>query len=295
MLRGIPGGVAMRGLMSRPIGRLAAAVLRHDLSRVRSAGCALAEGHLDSRVDLGPDSPLHAFGESFNGMAGRLAVFMASHKELTSAVSHELRHPLMRLRFRHTLVREALAPEEREHNLDRMAEDLDLLDRLADELLTYAQLERAEPEVRLERLQVAPWLAALERQAREMAGARGAELALEFRVQVIELRAEPRYLARAVVNLLSNAIRFASRRIRVSVESDASGSRIHVDDDGPGVPPESRERVFEPFWRGDASRDRKGGGFGIGLALVRRIARWHGGEAHVGDSPLGGARFTISW
>jgi len=282
-------------IITRTIGRLAAAVLRRDLSRVREAGCALSEGKLDTRVYLNADSPLHPFGEAFNSMAGRLAVLMASHKELTNAVSHELRHPLMRLRFRHALVREAVSPDERSLNLDRMSEDLDLLDRLADELLTYAQLERAEPEVRLEKLQVAPWLAAIERQGREMVGARGDDLALEFRVGAIELRAEPRYLARAVGNLLSNAIRFASHKIRVTVESDPSGSRIHVDDDGPGVPTGAREQVFEPFWRGDASRDRKAAGFGIGLALVRRIARWHGGDATVGESALGGARFTISW
>lgn len=180
-------------------------------------------------------------------------------------------------------------------NLERMAEDLDVLDRLAEELLTYAQLERAEPQVRLEFFLVALWLATLERQARELAAARGEDLALQFRVNAIEPGAEPRYLARAVGNLLSNAVRFAARRVGVSVESGPDGNRIHVDDDGPGVPVENRERVFEPFWRGDAARERSAGGFGIGLALVRRIARWHGGEASVGESPLGGARFTISW
>lgn len=285
----------MHTVISRTIGRLAVALLRRDLARIRDAGCTFSEGRLDTRVFLGFESPLRDFGESFNAMAGRIAVLMASHKELTNAVSHELRHPLMRLRFRHQLVRDAEAPEERIRNLDRMAEDLDILDRLADELLTYAQLERAEPDVRLEKLQVAPWLAAIERQGREAVIARGGVLALEFRVAAIELRAEPRYLARAVGNLLSNATRHAASRIRVTVESDADGHRIHVDDDGPGVDPECRERVFEPFWRGDGTADRKSGGFGIGLALVRRIARWHGGEAHVEKSALGGARFTIAW
>jgi signal transduction histidine kinase len=70
---------------------------------------------------------------------------------------------------------------------------------------------------------------------------------------------------------------------------------IHVDDDGAGIPPGERDRVFEPFARLDASRTRASGGFGLGLAIVKQVARWHGGEAFVTDSPLGGARVTIAW
>lgn len=279
----------MRQLFDRWFG------FRRDRETLCRALRELGEGRLDARADLPPSSPLHPAAEAFNAMSARVGELVQSHRELTVAVSHEFRHPLMRLRFRHALAREAPDEGERSRNLERMAEDLDALDRLAEELLAYAQLERAGPDVRLERFLVAPWLAALERQARELAVASGEDIALEFRVNAIELAAEPRYLARAVGNLLANAIRFAARRVGVSVESGPDANRIHVDDDGPGVPVENRERVFEPFWRGDAARERSAGGFGIGLALVRRIARWHGGEASVAESPLGGARFTISW
>jgi two-component system, OmpR family, sensor kinase ParS len=70
---------------------------------------------------------------------------------------------------------------------------------------------------------------------------------------------------------------------------------IHVDDDGAGIPAPDRERLFEPFVRLDGSRDRESGGFGLGLAIVRQVARWHGGEASITESPLGGARVTIAW
>jgi signal transduction histidine kinase len=68
-----------------------------------------------------------------------------------------------------------------------------------------------------------------------------------------------------------------------------------VDDDGPGVPPRERERLFEPFTRLEGSRGRDSGGVGLGLAIVKSVAEWHGGEAHISDSPLGGARISISW
>jgi signal transduction histidine kinase len=70
---------------------------------------------------------------------------------------------------------------------------------------------------------------------------------------------------------------------------------IHVDDDGAGIPAPDRERVFEPFARLDQSRDRDSGGFGLGLAIVRQVARWHGGDAFISESPLGGTRVTIAW
>jgi len=70
---------------------------------------------------------------------------------------------------------------------------------------------------------------------------------------------------------------------------------LTVDDDGPGVPPADRERIFEPFIRLDESRDRGTGGTGLGLAIVSRVARWHNGTALATDSPLGGARFVVSW
>jgi two-component system, OmpR family, sensor kinase ParS len=79
------------------------------------------------------------------------------------------------------------------------------------------------------------------------------------------------------------------------VARGASGTVISVDDDGPGVPPAERERLFEPFTRVEGSRGRDSGGMGLGLAIVRSVAEWHGGEASISDSPLGGARVSLRW
>jgi two-component system sensor kinase ParS len=107
---------------------------------------------------------------------------------------------------------------------------------------------------------------------------------------------EPQFMARALLNLLRNAIRYARQRVEVSIEHTDNGRwRLCVDDDGPGIPAADRVRIFEPFTRLDEDRSRATGGFGLGLAIVRRVAEWHHGTVEASDSPLGGARFMLSW
>ena len=97
------------------------------------------------------------------------------------------------------------------------------------------------------------------------------------------------------MNVVRNAARYARSQVRLSVERRDERTVINVDDDGPGVPAEQRERLFEPFTRAEDSRGRDSGGVGLGLAIVKSVAEWHGGEARIGDSPLGGARVSIAW
>jgi signal transduction histidine kinase len=108
------------------------------------------------------------------------------------------------------------------------------------------------------------------------------------------VRGNPALLAAGVRNLLDNALKFTqqSQRVRVAVSSDATAGRITVDDAGAGVPVPERERVFDSFFRGaEARADRPG--FGLGLPILRRVARVHGGDVTLADSPLGGARFEL--
>jgi len=266
-----------------------------DVMVLHRAADAVGDGKFDRPVGLKRSSSLHQLGAAFEIMKERIGRLLSSHKELTNAVSHELRNPIMRLHYRQALAREASTVEDKDRNLDLMRDDLAELDRLADELLTYAKLEHAKPDVQLEPVAVRPWLADLEREAAELLRAQSSNIRLEFQVAADTLQIEPRYMRRAVSNLLSNAVRFAKSRVLVTVGRTEERFVIGVEDDGAGVAPEDRDKIFEPFIRLDESRDRKTGGFGIGLALVRRIAQWHGGEARVESSPLGGARFSITW
>ena len=99
----------------------------------------------------------------------------------------------------------------------------------------------------------------------------------------------------ALRNLLRNAFKYAQQNILVSAELVDEQIRIHVDDDGIGIPEEEREHVFSAFSRLDRSRDRATGGYGLGLAIARRVMELHGGTACAGSAALGGARITLSW
>ena len=104
-----------------------------------------------------------------------------------------------------------------------------------------------------------------------------------------------RLMERVLDNLINNAMRYSQTKIQVSLTLNGSLACLQVDDDGPGIAVDERERVFEPFVRLDPSRDRATGGCGLGLAIVHSIASAMGGHASCESSPLGGARFSLQW
>jgi two-component system sensor kinase ParS len=238
---------------------------------------------------------LRRLADALGGMAEQVGSLLQSHRTLTSAVSHELRTPIARLRFSHSLAREEPTPEGKERFLARMERDIAEIDELTTELLDYAKLERGVPAMHLQSVPTEPWLEDVLAEARNHD--EHAERAIEFRtlVESETVRCEPRYMARAVVNLVRNARTHARTTVLVTLRHEVDRTVIHVDDDGPGIAPAERDRLFEPFERMDRSRDRGSGGFGLGLAIVRQVARWHGGDACIGESPLGGARVSIAW
>jgi two-component system OmpR family sensor kinase len=121
-----------------------------------------------------------------------------------------------------------------------------------------------------------------------------ARLAIDCALGAVNIEADPRLLGRALSNLLRNAQKYATGRIAVAAGRIGGQVTIAVEDDGPGIPDEERERIFEPFYRLDRSRDRATGGFGLGLSIVRKAVLLHGGSVHVERSGLGGARFVVS-
>jgi signal transduction histidine kinase len=261
-----------------------------DLHRLHVAAEEVGAGRFHPSTQVGRFSPLRAFAEAFRAMAGRISALLQSHRTLTNAVSHELRTPLSRLRFSHSLAREEPTAEGKDRYLARMEDDIAEIDGLTTELLDYAKLERGAPVIRQLEVPAHAWLEDVLADARN-----GRAVEIRACIELESLRCEPRYMARAVVNLLRNARKHARSTIAVSLIRDGDRTEIRVDDDGGGIPPSERERLFEPFARMDDSRDRGSGGFGLGLAIVRQVARWHGGDARIADSPLGGARVSISW
>jgi len=228
-------------------------------------------------------------------MKDRISALLGSHCNLTNAISHEFRTPITRLRFRHELAIDAQSMQEKDEQLRAMNTAIDQLDDLSSELLEYARLDREAPALDVAPIDTVAWLNELTEEARDVARAEGRNVDIAFKVEVQSVDGDYRYLSRAAANLLRNAVRYAKQRVELRFERAGGKCALHVDDDGPGIPAAEREHLFEPFTRLDESRDRKSGGFGIGLAIVRQIARWHGGTASISESRLGGARVSLIW
>jgi two-component system sensor histidine kinase RstB len=273
--------------------------LERRLRGLEAAATRIAAGSLETRVpEVGTDS-VGRLAVAFNVMTEHLQRLLSMQRELVRAVSHELRTPVARLRFGLEMVGEAPDAASRGKYLAGMDHDIQELDRLVDEMLVYARLEQGSPalnfqQVMLEALldQVIDELAPLRADVRIERGLW--QPAQDGSGSMVE--AEPRYLHRAVQNLVSNALRHAESRVRVSYTMGTNRCRIDIEDDGPGVPEEAWERIFTtPFLRLDDSRTRASGGHGLGLSIVRRIIYWHGGRALIGRSALGGAQFSLVW
>ena len=266
-----------------------------DLEALRQTARSLGEGNFGARAPAAANVSFELLSETLNGMAERIQRLIATQRELSSAISHELRTPIARLRFALEMLADTDEREERERLWEMMETDLDELDNLIDSSLTYARFERETPELTLAETPIVPWLEEQVENVRVLCGK--LDIALDTSHISPDLKAEfdRKALPFAVRNLLRNAIKYARTRILVSAEPAGDRILVHVDDDGIGIPLEEREHVFNAFTRLDRSRDRTTGGYGLGLAIARLVLELHGGSATAHDSPLGGARFTLEW
>ncbi|TXG01292.1 ATP-binding protein [Massilia arenae] len=245
-------------------------------------------GKLSVRAHLKPSDAVYPLAERINHMAGRIEDLMESQRSLLHSVSHELRTPIARLEFALELLDAKARDPELSRRIAAMEGDLSELNNLVKELLDMSKLDSART------LQGAPVeLDDLLRDCCATLPPSPQEVACELAAGLGTMEVDARLLARAVGNLLRNAQKYAQGRIVLSARRTPDGVEIAVDDDGPGIPLDERDRIFDPFYRLDRSRDRATGGFGLGLSIAQKAVVLHGGTLHVEGSPLGGARFVI--
>ncbi|MFU7547797.1 ATP-binding protein, partial [Pseudomonas paraeruginosa] len=264
------------------------------LETLRLAAQRFGDGDLSSRTRIFRRSDIRTLAEHFNQMADRIEGLISNQRELTNAVSHELRTPISRLSFELEQLNKQIGAEARQELMEDMRADLGELEEMVSELLTYARLEHGAVGSHREIVDAASWLDSVVADVTLEAEAAGITCEISA-CQVEQIRIEPRFMARAVINLLRNAIRHAHSRVEIALLDLGETCQIRVNDDGPGIPADARQKIFEPFSRLDDSRDRSTGGFGLGLAIVRRVAQWHGGHAEALGAPQGGASFRLTW
>lgn len=259
-----PGPLLILALLVVAVGVGAYPVVRRvtrRLESLRSGVEALGSGDLSARVRIEGRDEVARLAESFNAAAERIEGLMSAHRSLLANASHELRTPLARIRMTAALLKERVDPRRKAE----LEQDVAELDALIEEILLASRLDALRDLDSVESVDL------LALAAEECARYEQAELDGE----PVTLEGDPRLLRRLIRNLLENARRHGAPPIELRVSRQADGAEIRVCDHGAGVPAAERERVFEPFYR----RAEATQGAGLGLALVRAIARRHRGDA----------------
>jgi len=265
-----------------------------DLRRLEEAARGFGAGKLSTRANLRKRSNVYALARQFDDMAERIQGSIQHQREMMNGISHELKTPIARLEFGIALLQSPLSDEQRSVRLDALHRDVRELDELVSELLALSRLEQGATHLVLMRVSIGEWLDSVVASVANDVADRQLTLAVHADAAPAHHVCDPRLLARALLNLIRNATRYASNTITLRAEAGPAGAlHLTVEDDGPGIPEPDRARVFEPFLRLDASRDRHTGGFGLGLAIVRRIALVHGGDVRLDAATGGGARFAM--
>jgi signal transduction histidine kinase len=235
--------------------------LTRRIERLRAGVEQLGGGSLGARVPVEGKDEVADLARSFNRAADRIEALVGAQRTLLASASHELRSPLARIR-----VALELMSAERPDLRDRVAGDVAELDALIGELLLASRLHSVEE---LEQREDVDLLG--------LAAEEAARCDAEVEGRPVTVRGDARLLRRLVRNLIENGVRHGGRPVEVHVEAVDGRARLRVCDRGAGVPESEREKIFAPFYRPEgASAD---GGSGLGLALVRQIARRHGGDA----------------
>ncbi len=268
--------------------------MQRKLREVSYALNKMKTGNMSLRLPVEGSDEMATLASSFNNMSDHIQRLIEAQRELMRAVSHELRTPVARIRFGVEMMADEDDYDYRLQQVEQIDKDIEALNTLIDEIMTYAKLEQGMPSIEFEKVNL---FEVLNQVALETEALKTQKIIELHSMPGVVVEAERRYLHRVIQNLVGNAVRYCDNKVLISGGLDQDGQAyVSVEDDGPGIPEVDRARVFEAFARLDDSRTRASGGYGLGLSIVSRIAYWFGGKIHVDQSPsLGGARFIMSW
>jgi signal transduction histidine kinase len=259
------------------------------VERIRQRVAGIGAGELDARVPIPPTrDEIARLAITMNQMLDRLQAAQQAQRQFVADASHELRSPLATLTATLAVADADVSGRAWKDLHDVMASEAARMGTLVENLLLLARADdqglRIVPvEVDLDDL--------LEEEARRLRTASGLRVITE--IEPVRVLGDRQKLSQLLRNLIDNASRYAGSTVRLGLELVGEVAVITVDDDGPGIPPSDRERVFERFVRLDESRDRASGGAGLGLPIVLEVVRGHGGAVAVTSNPDGGCRVIV--
>lgn len=284
-------GVPVAVLVVAAITWAAAGRALRPVEAIRAEVAEIGAGALERRVpEPATRDEVGRLATTMNDMLGRLEQASVRQRQFVSDTSHELRSPLASLRQTAEVARvhpDALEPGEL---TEAVLEETARMQHLVEQMLVLTRTEEGAAARRRSDVDVDDLVLGEARRVRR----ERSDLEVDAAdVGPARVHADQPALAQVVRNLVDNAVRHAEGRVRLACGVDGDAVLVTVDDDGRGVAPDDRGRVFERFVRLDEARSRDAGGSGLGLAIVREIARAHGGDAWVEDAALGGARFVV--
>jgi signal transduction histidine kinase len=288
LYRGLWVGVPLGVIVTAVIAGLATRRALRPVSVITDLAATIDAGATEMRVPVpDTDDEIEHLARTVNEMLDRIAAGRTAQRQFTSDAAHELRTPLMALQGEIELA--LRAPDGADaaflHRLEALG---DRLARRVDDLVLLSTLDE-EPPLDLRSVDL-PDIVRAEAAAMPPGGDAPA---IEIVGEGVQAMVDERLMSRALRNLMANACRHAEHVVRVETVTQDGSTWIHVDDDGPGVAADDRDVIMRRFGRLDQARDSDRGGAGLGLAIVSSVARAHGGEVVVGDSPLGGARVSL--
>jgi two-component system, OmpR family, sensor kinase len=267
--------------------------LTRDLRALEKAAACFGNKNWVFDSHIKPRSQIYALAETFRKMALRIDALIASHKDMSNAVSHEIKTPLSRMQFEIELAQQAQNVADVKTSLSNIKTDIVAINELVSATLNYAILERASMSLNVGTHNFTTLVPAIA----DYVG-RDARPDIRMRVEVHgdtdHVVCDLHLIETVLKNLLYNASRYAKSEVHVTFTVHDGVNQLLVDDDGPGIPAKDRQRVFDSFVQLEPIGGKKTG-FGLGLAIVKRAIEWHGGEVMVVQSPLGGARISAVW
>lgn len=307
---------------------LCVVILIYNLSikfrRIESAARAIAEGDLSARIDEEHAGETREIAMAFNTMATKTESLIRSKKELLQVISHELRTPLSRLRFAIELLENSSEESLRQQRLSTIHQSIDEMEVIVSEVLDYVRNQDSEPTKSLEWIDIQPALEPILRNFKQENPTLSFQWIVPKDETVLQVYANRLFFVRAIGNLVGNAQRYANSKLRIRIckssdlvsedlkkfpgkDPSVTYTCVEVEDDGPGIPQESRGKAIEPFVKLSlplsASINEKQSsevpqfyaGLGLGLAITNRILQQHGGMLQIVQGELGGCLVRTYW
>jgi signal transduction histidine kinase len=280
------GGIAVLVLLAvAATTRLAVRTALRPIERIRAEFADISAHDLHRRVPLPRTrDEVGQLAVTMNATLDRLEHAVGQHRQFVADASHELRGPIAALRTELELAVDHPDRTDWPASARDALGDARRLERLTDDLLFLARMDADEP-TRTTDLDLTAMLTELTR--------RRPAVRTHLPTRPVTVHGSARHLRRLLTNLLDNAVRHKRNDVDVHIDVSTTTVVVHIDDDGNGIAPEHRNRVFDRFTRLDEARTRDRGGAGLGLAIARDIAHHHRGKLHAADAPSGGARFTL--